>query len=323
MISQQEMSQLIEIKQCNLCGREKFKEVVRGKDRMYLLEGTFKLVKCTNCNLHFVNPRPKDMSKYYPNDYYSFETRHKRNKLAELIYKTYFSKKGSIFLKALFYPIYPLVRTTIVETGKKMLDIGCGGGVFLSRMKNLGLEVHGIDPFAKDNPELNIIKSKLENAPYKKETFDIITINNTLEHVENPDYTIKKISEWLKRGGKTIIGVPNINSLLFKIFGTYWSELDLPRHLYHFNSKTLKRYCAKHGLKIIKIRYNSVPFEITGSLAYLASALSKKPKPLSKSKIASNRALYYLSFPICHILSLLKIGGRLEIIAQKNASNDP
>ncbi len=294
---------------CNLCGSKKFHEVIRGSDLMYRLAGEFVLVRCTKCNLHFLNPRPtsEELSKHYPASYYSVADKIKRSKIAEFVYKTYFSKSGNKLLRVLFYPIYPLLRSTKIIPGKIILDIGCGSGVFLSRMQNLGMKTAGVDPYIiSDVPNLGIKKTTLDQVQGK---YDVITMNNVLEHVPDPDSTFAQIKRLLKKNGTVIIGVPSKRSLLFKIFKTCWAELDLPRHLFLFDEKTLTKYAKKHEFKVVKVRYNSVPFEFTGSIFYMMDSKKK----LAESFLVHNTLLNLFFLPLCHLLNLFKSGSRIEI----------
>jgi SAM-dependent methyltransferase len=142
-------------------------------------------------------------------------------------------------------------------------------------------------------------------------------MNNVLEHVSDPDSYFKHIQKILKPEGVAIIGVPNINSLLFKIFRQNWAELDLPRHLYHFNKQTLKQYCRKNKLALTKTRYNSVPFEFTGSIFYFLNSFRKNRKTLSESWMNKSKVFALLMLPFCHILSWLRMGGRIEVCITK------
>ena len=137
-------------------------------------------------------------------------------------------------------------------------------------------------------------------------------MNNVLEHVPDPAKEFANIKRLLAKNGEAIIGVPNINGLLFKIFKNKWAELDLPRHLFLFNEKTLKNYATRNSLKISHVRYNCVPFEFTGSIFYFLNKF-RKPKKLAQSIIANYRFINVLFLPLCHIFSLLRIGGRIEI----------
>lgn len=300
------------LRECNLCGNTTFQEVLRAQDLMYLRPGEFTLCKCTSCGLHFLNPQPtgEELAEHYPSQYYSVSDKVTRSKLSELVYKTYFSPKGNRILRVLFFPFYPLVRGTLVLPGKNVLDIGCGSGVFLSRMKYLGMNVTGIDPYINENiPELGITKGTIEQV---QGNYDVITMNNVLEHVPDPDTILKNIKRLLKPEGVAIIGVPNDTSLLFKLFKNKWSELDLPRHLFLFNKNVLEKYAEKNGLVVARTRYNSVPFEFTGTLFYILNII-RKPKPLEKSFIARNKFVNLLFLPLCHLFALLHISSRIEV----------
>ncbi len=300
------------VKKCILCGRSIFRPVLIASDNMYNIPGKFLLVKC-QCGLKFLNPQPdKELSKHYPSEYYSIAHTPQRSKISEFVYNTYFGN-GSFVFKVLFFPIYPILRGAKVRPGKSVLDVGCGSGVFLSRMKALGMKVSGVDPFTKNNPALNIKKAELKSV---KGQFDVITMNNVLEHVPNPVNDLKIIRKLLKADGTAIIAVPNVNSVFFKIFGRYWAELDAPRHLFHFNRKTLEATMKKAGLKVIKVRYNCVPFEITGSKFYILNSWRTNKKPLSKSWLA-NTKLNYLLLPVCHLMNLFHLGGRMEFYVKR------
>jgi len=307
------------VEKCNLCSKQVFESILESEDLMYNLDGKFKLVKCKNCSLMFENPQPneKELLNHYPSQYYSISVLPKKSKFAEVVYKTY-SDNGNLLLKILFYPIRPLIRGSKIVKNGKILDIGCGSGVFLERMKQLGMEIYGIDPFIeKDILELNIKKQAIEENHFSKNYFDVITANNVLEHVGDPYAYLSEIQRMLKINGTAIIAFPNINRILFKIFKKNWAELDLPRHMYFFNEKTFKQYCRKYNLKVIKVRYNSIPFGIMGSIFYFINSFRINRKDLSESFIVNNRIINLLFLPLCHILNIFKSGDRLEFYITK------
>lgn len=59
----------------------------------------------------------------------------------------------------------------------------------------------------------------------------------------------------LKKGGNLIIGVPNIDSFLAKLGKELWSDLDVPRHLFHFNPITIKNLLNKTGFLVENISH--------------------------------------------------------------------
>lgn len=96
----------------------------------------------------------------------------------------------------------------------KILDVGCGVGILLSKLKSEnGCEVYGID-FSKNAVEfckgngVNAIVSELPNVPYPDEMFDVVICSEVLEHLSKPEKTIEQILRVLKAKGIFIITVP-------------------------------------------------------------------------------------------------------------------
>ena len=71
-----------------------------------------------------------------------------------------------------------------------------------------------------------------------------------LEHVYEPRQTLDKVAKLLKKGGTVMISCPNIDGLGAKLFRKKWYAIDVPRHLYQFNSSTIGRMLKGSGLKI-------------------------------------------------------------------------
>ena len=101
------------------------------------------------------------------------------------------------------------------------------------------------------------------------------------------------------------MGVPNSNSLAYKIFKKDWYQLDFPRHLINCSDNNLSNILQENGFKIIKIRYNSRPSQFVVSLYY--SLGIKKP-----SKIITY-LLNILLLPLTWLINILKKGDQIEI----------
>jgi len=108
---------------------------------------------------------------------------------------------------------YNFVDTNInkKDKGKRALDVGCGYGEYIQLLSKKGLNVKGIDVDKKAiRGQENVIYSHAEKIPFKNENFDIITCIDVLEHVDDYEKSIKEIRRILKKGGKLILTVPNI-----------------------------------------------------------------------------------------------------------------
>jgi|SaaInlStandDraft_4_1057021.scaffolds.fasta_scaffold66072_1 2-polyprenyl-3-methyl-5-hydroxy-6-metoxy-1,4-benzoquinol methylase len=97
---------------------------------------------------------------------------------------------------------------------KKVLDFGCGPGITAKFLSKKGAIVHGMD-FSKKaiyeaekltNKNLSFSKGSVDDI---KDNYDIIVSIGTIEHMENPEYAIKKFAKHLNQGGKLILTCPN------------------------------------------------------------------------------------------------------------------
>lgn len=331
------------IKICDLCelNNTNFEFVFKGHDRMLEIEGEFGLYHCNNCGLYFINPQPdeKELIKFYPEESYCS---YKSLYLYFMDHKNFFKKIKFITTNLFFllrnivtYATYTfligLLRVEkILKENGNILDLGCGNGVFLSRLrkralkKNSKMKFYGIDIVEPKNKEkleefgIKILKGTIFEMKFADNMFDIIRLYHVLEHVHNPSMHFKELKRILKPGGILIISVPNINSLNFKIFGKNWFPLDIPRHLFDFSEETLRKYLKKFDLKIIKVRYNSSQSHFLISLDYYLSKFRKKYVAPQKLKLNNSIVLNLVLLPIVWICNVLKIGDSLEIICTKN-----
>jgi 2-polyprenyl-3-methyl-5-hydroxy-6-metoxy-1,4-benzoquinol methylase len=234
---------LEELENCPVCkGKKEFKEYISAKDYLITKE-EFKLVKCSNCNFIFTNPRPNSTSlgKYYKSSNYDS---HKTSttSLKDLLYKKvrdYSTRKKLEYINE-------------ITKGKTLLDIGCGAGYFINYCHANNWKVEGLEPNLEALPYIPpTIKIHSHLTTIKDNAFDIITMWHSLEHIEALDEVILKAKSALKSDGKLLIAIPNISSLDFKIYQEYWAALDVPRHLFHFTQETLAYLLKRFGLKII------------------------------------------------------------------------
>jgi 2-polyprenyl-3-methyl-5-hydroxy-6-metoxy-1,4-benzoquinol methylase len=309
------------IKKCPICGSKEMKFLFEGRDKLLRVPGRFNLFKCENCKAVFLNPQPsdKELEKHYANDkYYSLKgidnsTVKLRFKL--FLYNVYFNKKvKKPLLKILFQPFKFIVRGAEISKGKKLLDVGSRTGQFLYEMKCLGLDGHGLEPgdFNEQEAKKNGLKVKkgfLKKGVYKKESFDIITINHVLEHVRNPSEIVEEAKNLLKKNGLLIIGVPNTNSLSNKIFRRNWLAYDVPRHLINYSEKNLSEFLKKHGFKVKKVRYNSRPNQFVVGFYFTFD--------VKKRRGIRNRILEAIFIPLTLLVNSLRIGDQIEIWCTK------
>jgi SAM-dependent methyltransferase len=223
---------------CNICDTD---ETI-----LVTIQNNYRVVKCKNCGLVYVNPRPdtETLLELY-NDY------HQRNGKDEYTWARLMEKN--------FKEVSALLNRIIPKTGK-VLDIGCGYGHFMEIMRDYRWPVCGIDPSSKvlsgaRKKGLNVIETTINNASFPCNSFDAITAFYVLEHLSDPLTALKKIFMILRPGGILIIRVPHTTPIVrfLSIFKIKNSLYDPPFHLYDFSPETITLLLKMACFSSIKI----------------------------------------------------------------------
>lgn len=163
------------------------------------------------------------------------------------------------------------IDKSVVLKNKRVLDIGCGGGLLSEGMAALGAEVTGIDLSEKS---LSIARLHLLESGYQVDyrqisaeamaeaapgEFDVITCLEMLEHVPDPASIIAACAKLIRPGGDIFLSTINRNpkSYLHAVIGAEYILKLLPRGTHHYEKflrpSELGRYCRQSGLHIIEI----------------------------------------------------------------------
>lgn len=142
----------------------------------------------------------------------------------------------------------------------RMLDVGCGRGLFLSIMKKDGWEVTGIEldeetaKHASRMHDIPVVAGDMFRSGFEDAHFDVITAIHVLEHMDDPQRMIRECNRMLKKGGMLVVAVPNISSLQASFGGKDWFHLDPPYHSHHFSEDGLLGMLKKESFRIRKIK---------------------------------------------------------------------
>ena len=262
---------------CSICGG-KDNRLFSAKEMMFGYPEEFQYSECLSCNSLRIVEEPKDLQKYYPENYYSF--RENKSGLVKKILKKqrgrYVLGKSHLFGKMLT-KIWnePLVASWIkhlnLNFNAKILDIGCGKALHLRELLNFGYyNLLGIDPFINHSihikDKLSILKQDISDT---KGEFDFIMMNHALEHSKDQKETLSHIFNLLHPSGVALIRIPITNTFAWKEFGTNWVQLDAPRHLFLHSEKSFKIMASEIGFEVSKVVFDSTFFQFTGSLGYV------------------------------------------------------
>lgn len=245
---------------CPLCRSSQSRQLLRARDLSTLLPGEFPLVRCLECGMVYVNPRPapEEMEQYYAQHYWTEPPAEGQRPFCD---------------RATRYTIDLLARQ--FPRGR-VLDVGCGIGTQAALMREAGLRPVGLDPYehacrvAREHYGLEVICSYLATANLPERSFDAVTFFDVLEHVYDPVGDLKEARRLLNFGGLVVVKVPNIRALQARVFGRWWYCLDVPRHLNHFSPATLRRALEKAGFDVVAVW--AVPTWI-GALTFRTSLL--------------------------------------------------
>jgi 2-polyprenyl-3-methyl-5-hydroxy-6-metoxy-1,4-benzoquinol methylase len=268
---------------CPLCGAKERRLLHQGLTDIlfYCAPGCWSLHQCQHCDAAYVDPRPSIISMHlaYKN-YYThaplMELSNVNMPLAQRIrralgngyrnwqYGTSF--KPSTILGVVAAYLYLDLKNSIdisyrylprAGAGKRVLDVGFGGGVFLENALALGWDVAGADtdPVTVKNANsrgLNARQGGIEVFSDQLESFDYITISHVIEHVHDPVATLRLAYKLLKPGGRLWLDTPNIDSFGYENFHEDWLGIDAPRHLVIFGWHSMRLALKISGFNSFK-----------------------------------------------------------------------
>lgn len=234
---------------CYLCSSNNYRLVTK--------KSKYRIVKCSNCDFIFTTPIPskEELDAFYN----TFDYRD--NSSAEKIIRS--DAKQSLGKIGRY-------------TNKKgeLLDVGCGRGYFLDEARTVGWDTYGADTsrivvdFAKKRLHLNVFYSDIFSFQPDK-SFDLVTLNQVIEHFSNPEGLINQCSKYLKSGGLMYISTPNAESISARVLKGNFDHFIPPEHLSYFSQHTLQRLLEKQGFKVLYAGSWSYPSDFGGIIKSL------------------------------------------------------
>ncbi|HVM40363.1 MAG TPA: class I SAM-dependent methyltransferase [Acidimicrobiia bacterium] len=276
-----------EVAVCPVCDSASASSLGATRDRIHDLPGEFGLLRCDECGLVRLSPRPvkEGIGYYYPADYY------------DLFYPADGGGDGgvdgwlgrlrrrigahlrAVVLDAWGYPtaearrLHRLARPLVVPwyrsrvffgnrgvprwvEGGRALDVGCASGAFLACLKYYGWEVAGVEPDERMAGEVSerldcpVFPGEVTEAPFADGSFDLVHLRDVVEHMYDPVASIRAAAALVKPGGEMFVETPNADGVGARQCGPYWYAWESPRHLHLFTPSTLRRVLEEAGLEI-------------------------------------------------------------------------
>jgi SAM-dependent methyltransferase len=215
---------------------------------------------CDDCGLIFVNPRPtwEELSDYHQPTFqcYNAIDQNEDHLLEEALHSGQF-------------------RHIPVPVGKRLLDVGCGGGSFLRIFKQMGVaEVKGVEPSeaaaaAGRACGTDIFTGTLEEYVEQEgcdHKYDVITCSHVLGSTPQPVETLSAMQKLLAPNGYIAIFVPNYACAAAQELSWRWHSFDLPYNLIQYTSKNLAIAGERAGLMVRRHYTYSLPEAVAYSI---------------------------------------------------------
>lgn len=200
------------------------------------------IVQCRTCGLVYVNPR--------------------RNGLE--ILETYEEVQDALYVeeregRVLTFErhLRPLEKWTGPPDSRSLLDVGAYTGVFVEIAARHGWDAWGVEPsrWAVNEARkrgLNVVNGTAGSTALPASGFDIVTMWDVIEHLNDPLEELFHVYRLLKPGGFLVVHTIDIDSLFARLAGSRWPWL-MEMHLYYFSRRTLQAMLEKAGFKVERI----------------------------------------------------------------------
>lgn len=263
---------------CRICRCKEDHPRFTVREMMFGLRETFDYFQCLECGcLQIVRP-PADLSKYYPDNYYSFIESPKNSAI-----KSFFKKRwashilrkpnavGRLVQKRYGVPaVFEWLARAGVGFDQPILDVGCGGGQFLQSLHSFGFRnLVGADPYvAHDIHYDNGVRVWKRTMDEIEGSYRFIILNHSIEHMNDQHAAVSNIHRLLDEGCLALLRLPIAGGYAWKTYGTDWVQLDAPRHLYLHTRKSMDILAREAGLAVEEVVYDGTAFQFWGSEQY-------------------------------------------------------
>jgi SAM-dependent methyltransferase len=256
---------------CKLCLSDNVRLLFLAQDihgRHVLSNDSFDIFQCDACSVTFTSVAINAgyYKKYYHENYYpSIASNSLLEKCLNFLQKFSFKQR------------LRLIEKYKSSKEKRILEIGCAKGEFLSFLPEFynkcGVEINEVGyNFVKENyKNIDVHNVKINDRTFEASRmgkFDVIIMWHVFEHIEDPTIFTKNLVELLNENGVIIFDIPNRDSFGFNLSKKWWFHLDAPRHLFHYNYKSMYYLLQKNKLNIVRYlgNFRDYPQDLPASI---------------------------------------------------------
>ncbi|MCP3950847.1 MAG: class I SAM-dependent methyltransferase [Desulfobacterales bacterium] len=260
---------------------------------MFGTNEVFEYFKCAECGCLQITAVPDDLKRHYGSGYYSFkEPENCFDNTAKAGFKHLRADcalGGRSLLARMFLRLYPppayfdWLKEARVTLDSEILDVGCGAGELLVRLKKDGFKsLTGLDAFIENDVCYeNGVRIYRQILTEHRARYDFIMLHHSFEHMPDPLKAARGLHRNLRADRTVLIRIPVVSSHAWKKYGLNWVQLDAPRHLYLHTEKSMRILAQKTGFEVKKIVYDSDEFQFWGSEQYMRGISLRAPESLA------------------------------------------
>src|SRR3989344_6443455 len=283
--------------------------VCRHKLEFAFTKHGYKIFRCPDCGLfktHFTRAYSHLAKTYYSKSYFT-GSRTRAGYADYLDDAPVIRRNARMFLK--------LISSYLRPSARRLLDVGCATGTFLSQAQAQGFQVAGVDvsdyavTAARRLFPRAVHHATLTTAKFSPASFDLIAFLAVFEHLPSPSQDLLHCHNLLARRGLLVINTGNTASFLAKIEGSRWHYFIPPQHLFFYSAANLTKLLIATGFKPLAVY-------VTGkhiSLRYLWHLM----RTINHSQLADWLYRHFHRTFIGKISLYVNLRDNMTIIAQK------
>ncbi len=244
---------------CYYCGADTAAPFLDAEDDLTGKPGRFHFCRCTQCGLVYQNPRlnVERIKDFYDDEYIAHRKKTRWGLLTPFYNRA--MEKHDRQKDAL------VSRYVQLGAASDVLDVGCGAGTFLLRLRRrYGASITGVD--FKDLSALPGFEQiefhcgLFYERDWGERRFDLVTMWHFLEHDYDPLRTLRLAGSLLKPEGRVVIEVPRLDSVSFRLYRDRWPGLQAPQHTVLYSKEMFLKCLAKAGLEVVDyLPYGAFP----------------------------------------------------------------
>jgi SAM-dependent methyltransferase len=242
----------------------------------------FPYYECAGCGCLWIAKMPTDLSRHYGSGYYSFKGS---------AFGMWVRRHPPLYRVAHYARFHSPPRlpewwpTAVSPERASVLDVGCGVGHLLLRLKCLGYRnLLGIDPFVQEDIRIpngpTILKRSIAEVSGQ---FDVVIMNHSLEHMSDPESVFRELKRLLTPLGSAVIRTPVASGQAWRKYASDWVQLDAPRHLVVHTFNSIRVLAKANGLRLNEVIYDSTAFQFWGSEQYRRGIPLSDPRSYQRS----------------------------------------